>query len=71
MPLLVSSNIAKLVSTRDDYDTWTVQWYNTKEIAAGASRLSKPYLPCPLIRLTPSCDASVLQGLAMKDISPE
>ena len=34
------------MSTRDDYDTWTVQWYNIKEIVVGASRLSKPYLPC-------------------------
>ena len=39
---VVGFNIAKLVSTRDDYDTWTVQWYNIKEIAAGASRLSRP-----------------------------
>lgn len=43
----VGWNIVKLISTQDDYLTWTVQYYNIKKAGtSGTNRLSNPYMSC-------------------------
>ena len=37
----------KLIETLDDHESWTVQWYNIKDVGvAGKSRVTNAYLPC-------------------------
>ena len=43
----IGFNIGKLVSTLDDYVSWSIQWYNVKDAGVvGKSRVGVEYLPC-------------------------
>ena len=43
----IGFNIGKLVSTLDDYVSWSIQWYNIKDAGVvGKPRLGVEYLPC-------------------------
>ena len=43
----IGFNIGKLVSTLDDYVSWSIQWYNIKDAGVtGKSRVGVEYLPC-------------------------
>jgi hypothetical protein len=43
----IGFNIGKLVSTLDDYVSWSIQWYNIKDAGvAGKPRIGVEYLPC-------------------------
>ena len=59
---IIGFNVGKLVKTQDDYESWTIQWFNIKDAGVeGKSRLTNTYLPCWIDKTSGEEVRSVLQ----------